>query len=124
MKTRGRRQRFLPWPASDRSPPRSPPLFNQQLIHITPAPTFRWFSRADDGMAGRVKVLRGVFVLRRSAAPDVATGEAHSQMDPAVLHFQTLFAASGARLDVADLVEMGAGLLGHDHTSLRYSCTN
>src|SRR5439155_1351469 len=104
---------------------RSSRLFNQQLIHITPSPTFPWFNRADDGMAGRVKVLRGVFVLRRIAAPDVATGEAHSQMDPAVLHFQTLFAAGGARLDVAGLVEMCAGWLGHDgHISLRYSCTN
>src|SRR5713101_7241477 len=99
-------------------------LFHQQLIHVTPSPAFPWFNRADDGMAGRVKVLRGVFVLRGIAAADVPTGEAHSQMDPAVLHFQTLLAAGGARLDVADLVEMGAGLLGHDHTSLRYSCTN
>src|SRR5207244_2317397 len=99
-------------------------LFHHQLVHVAPSPTFPWFNGADDGMAGRVKVFRGVLVLRGIAAADVPTDQAHSQMDPAVLHFQTLLAAEGARLDVADLVEMGAGLLGHDHTSLRYSCTN
>src|SRR5712692_5371534 len=89
-------------------------LFHHQLIHITPSPTFPWLNRADDGMAGRVKVLRGVFVLRGIAAADVATGEAHSQMDPAVLHSQTLFAAGSARLDVSDLIEVCAGWLWHE----------
>src|SRR5438094_4127504 len=99
-------------------------LFHHQLVHITPSPPFPWLNRADDRMGGRVKVFRGVLVLGGIAAADVAASKAHSQMDPAVLHFQTLLAAGGARLDVADLVEMDAGLLGHDHTSLRYSCTN
>src|SRR4249920_1009866 len=49
-------------------------------------------------------------------------------MDPAVLHFQTLLAAGGARFDVAYRVEMCAGWLGHNvrlsHLSLRYSSTN
>ena len=93
-------------------------LFHEQLIGVTPSPAFPWFNRADDGMGGRAKVFRGVFVLRGIAAADVPAGEAHSQMDPSVLHFQTLLAAGGARLDVADLIEMGASCLWHDRSPL------
>ena len=67
-------------------------------------------------MGGRVKVLRGVLVLGGIAAAYMTAGKAHSQVDPAVLHFQTLLAAGGARFDIADLVEMGAVCLGHDRT--------
>jgi hypothetical protein len=67
-------------------------------------------------MVGRAKVFRGVLVLGGVAAPDVPTSQAHPQMDPAVLHLQTLLAAGGARFDIADLVEMSAGYLGHDRT--------
>lgn len=65
-------------------------------------------------MAGRAKVFRGVLVFGGVAAPDMPAGQAHPQMDPPVLHLQTFLAASGARLDIADLVEMGALFLGHD----------
>jgi hypothetical protein len=65
-------------------------------------------------MAGRAKVFRGVLVFGGVAAPDVPAGQAHPQMDPPVLHLQTFLAAGGARLDIADLVEMGAPYLGHD----------
>ena len=67
-------------------------------------------------MAGRAKMFRGVLVLGGVAAPDVPAGQAHPQMDPAVLQLQTLFATWGTRLDIADLVEMGAGYSGHDRT--------
>src|SRR5438034_11832918 len=62
-------------------------LFHEQLIGVTPSPAFPWFNRADDGMAGRAQVFRGVFVIGGIAA------------------------AGGARLDVADLFEMGASCL-------------
>ncbi|MFZ1746045.1 MAG: hypothetical protein WAU17_09005 [Nitrospirales bacterium] len=56
-----------------------------------------------------MKMLRSVFVLGGIAASDVTTGEAHSQMDPAVIHFYTFFADNGAWFHVADLIKMGAG---------------
>ena len=93
-------------------------LFHEKLIGVTPSPAFPWFNRADDGMAGRAKVFRGVFVLRGIAAAHVPAGEAHPQVDPAILSFQTLLAAGGARLDVADLIEMGASCLWHDRSPL------
>jgi hypothetical protein len=39
----------------------------------------------------------------------MATGEAHAQMDPAVIHCYTFFADSGDWFHIADLIEMGAG---------------
>ena len=83
---------------------------------ITPSPVFPWLNRADDGMAGRAKMFRGVLVLGGVAAPDVPASQAHPQMDPAVLHLQALLAACSARFDIADLVEMGARGCGHDQT--------
>ena len=67
-------------------------------------------------MAGRAKMFRGVLVLGGVAAPDVSACQAHPQMDPAVLHLQTLLAACGARFDIADLAKMGARYLGHEQT--------
>lgn len=48
-------------------------------------------------MAGCMKMLRSVLVLGGIAASEVATGEAHSQMDPAVIHVHTCSADSGVR---------------------------
>lgn len=59
-------------------------------------------------MMEAVKVLGGMLVARRIAAPDVAAGETEPQMDPGVAHLQTFFAAVGVRLHVVDLVEMSA----------------
>jgi hypothetical protein len=61
------------------------------------------------GWVGRVIVLRGVLIIGGITAVDVAAGKAHSEVNPTVLHFQTLLTAGGAWLDVADLAEMGAG---------------
>jgi hypothetical protein len=60
-------------------------------------------------MFGLVKVLGGVFVLRRIAAADVAAGEAQAQVDPGVAHLQTFFAAFGLRFYVVNLVEVRTG---------------
>lgn len=38
-------------------------LFHEQLIHIAPSPAFPWFNTANDGMPGRVKMLRGMSIL-------------------------------------------------------------
>jgi hypothetical protein len=72
-------------------------------------------------MLGVVKMLGGVLVLRRIAAPDVAANEAQAQMHPGVAHLQALLATVGVRLHVFDLVEMCA--FGHDGVPLRiYHC--
>ncbi len=87
-------------------------LFHEQVIHITPSPIFPWFDRADDGMAGRVKMLRGVFVLGGITASDVATGEAHSQMDPAVIHGYTFLADSGVPVSHCGSDRDGCRIIG------------
>jgi len=51
---------------------------------------------------------RGMFVFRIVAAADVATRQAHAQMDPGVARLQAFFAAVGVALAGHDLVEMGA----------------
>ena len=59
--------------------------------------------RLDDGMLRRMKMLRGVLVLRGVAAADMATGQAQSQMDPIVAHLKALFATLGMRLHILNL---------------------
>jgi hypothetical protein len=49
-----------------------------------------------------------VLVLRRVAAADVPASEAEAQVDPGVAGFEALFATARVRLDVVDLVEVGA----------------
>ncbi len=44
-------------------------------------------------MLGVVKVLSGVFVLRRIATAHVAALHAKAQMDPLIAHFEALLAA-------------------------------
>jgi hypothetical protein len=53
-----------------------------------------------------MEMLRGVFILRRIATTHMAAYHAHPQVNPRVMHFQTLFAAVRARLHVLDLVDM------------------
>ena len=57
-------------------------------------------------MSAVMKVLRGMLVLRRIAAANVAAGAAEPQMDPGVSHFEALFAAVGFRLHVEDLLKV------------------
>src|SRR5690349_9031560 len=61
-------------------------------------------------MLRRVVMLRRVLVRRIVAAPDVAAGEAQTQMDPPSVHLETFLAPFRcARGDVSDLVEVTAG---------------
>jgi len=53
-------------------------------------------------------MLRGVLVLRIVAAADVPAGEAETQIDPGVAHFDALFAGIGrARLNRLERVHVG-----------------
>jgi hypothetical protein len=56
-----------------------------------------------------MEMLRRVFVLRGIAATHMAANHAHPQVNPRVMHFQTLFAAVCARLNIFDLVDMITG---------------
>ena len=60
-------------------------------------------------MFRRVKVFRGVFVLRRVATPDMPAGHAQTQVDPGVANLQAVFTAVSAGRDFANLIEMSAG---------------
>jgi hypothetical protein len=64
---------------------------------------------------GGVEVLRGVLVLRRVAATDVAAGEAEAEVDPAVAALETLLATvRRVRLAVELLGRYGLEVLaGH-----------
>src|SRR2546421_7356309 len=57
-------------------------------------------------MTRRAKVLRRMFVLRRVAAADVAATPAQAQVHPTVARLQTILAPIGARLHLAQLVEV------------------
>jgi hypothetical protein len=73
-----------------------------------------------------MKMARGMFVFRIVAATDVATRQAHAQMDPGVACFQTLFAPVGIGFASDDLMEMGAIMIHTDslHESSGYrACT-
>ena len=78
----------------------------------------------DDRMAGLLKVLGCMHVLRGIAAADVAADHAHPQMDPLSFQLYTLLAPRRTRADIADLIHMGARDGRHRHISLRNSCTN
>jgi hypothetical protein len=58
-----------------------------------------------------VEVLGGVFVFGGVAASDMATGHTETEVDPVVTDFETVFATRGARLDVFNLLDVGAS--GH-----------
>jgi hypothetical protein len=60
-----------------------------------------------------VEVLGGVFVFGGVAAANVAAGEAETEMDPGVAHFEAFFAAFGFGLGGFDFVDVGAGFCGH-----------
>ena len=49
-----------------------------------------------------VKMFCGVLVFRTITAADVTAGEAETQMNPVVAHFQALLAAVRAGRDVSD----------------------
>src|SRR5581483_5459548 len=92
---------------SDRTYGRST-LSHVRLIDVTPTPVLGGLVRGDDGVSGLVKVFGGVLVLGRVAASDVAAGQAHAKVDPAIAGFQALLPTRGARRHIANLGEMGA----------------
>jgi hypothetical protein len=67
---------------------------HSDLIDETPSPRFAGLHRLDHRMLRRVKVLRGVAVLRLITTADMAAVHAAPQMDPCVAHLQALFASA------------------------------
>lgn len=51
-----------------------------------------------------LKMFGGVLVFRRVAASDMATGEAHSEMNPGIAHLHAIFANVLGGLGYLDLV--------------------
>jgi hypothetical protein len=84
-------------------------LFEEQFVHVAPAPFFARLQGFDYRVPGRVKVFGRVLVLGRIAAADVAARFAQSQVHPTVAHLQTFFAAlRRARGDPLHLIQMRA----------------
>ena len=94
------------------------------FVHVAPMPVLDGVQGLDDRMAGLLKVLGCMHVLRGIAAADVAADHAHPQMDPLSFQLYTLLAPRRTRADIADLIHMGARDGRHRHISLRNSCTN
>jgi hypothetical protein len=61
-------------------------------------------------MLGVMKVLGRVLVLGRIAAAHMAAFQAQAEMNPGVAHLQAFLAAFAAGGDVANLIEVSAGL--------------
>ncbi len=64
-------------------------------------------------------MLGGVLILGRVTATYVAADKAHTELDPGVASFETVFATLGAGRNVADLVTMSA-FFGHDFLLSRF----
>src|SRR5881628_227915 len=75
-----------------------------RFIDIAPQPPFPPLERAHDGVFRAVEVFRGVLVLRRVAAADVAAGEAEAQVYPGVALRDALLAAFGRVRRTVNLV--------------------
>jgi hypothetical protein len=87
--------------------PGSPlPSILHQLVHVAPAPILAGLDGLHDGVLGAVKMLGGMLILGGIAAPNVAAGKAHSQMDPRISALQTFFAAVGIGFYMIDLIEV------------------
>src|SRR5579863_7650339 len=93
------------------------------VIDEAPAPILSRLERFHNGMPGGVEMFGRVFILRRIAATHVAANHTQPQMNPRVVHLQTLLAAVRARLHIFDLVEMSTGhdSASHDWNTLRYT---
>ena len=60
-------------------------------------------------MAGFVEVFGRMLVRRTVAASDVATNQAHAQVDPAPADLKAVLAPIGARCNVSYLLDVSAG---------------
>src|SRR5688572_20741285 len=74
------------------------------LVHEAPDPVLPRLQRADDRVAGRLRVGRGVLVRRIVAAPDATAGQALSKVDPPGADAQALLAPRGDPLHGSDHV--------------------
>jgi hypothetical protein len=61
-------------------------------------------------MLRRVKVFRGVFVLRGIAATHMSAGETQAQVKPPITGFETLLATARVRFYWLDAIEMSAAV--------------
>jgi hypothetical protein len=79
------------------------------LVLITPPPVFARLEALHQWMATALVVFQRVFVLRGFAAANVTACQADAKVDPLVADFQAFLAASTARRNVVDHIEVGAG---------------
>jgi hypothetical protein len=59
-----------------------------------------------------MKVFGRVFVLGGIAAADVPATQAQAQVDPGIANLKTVFASTGVRFDVANLIGVGTAFHG------------
>jgi len=76
---------------------------DHHLVDVAPLPVLARLQGLHDWMLAFLEVLGRVLVLRAVAAADVAAGEAHAQLDPAIALLQAFRAALALRLDRPDL---------------------
>src|SRR6476661_3577360 len=93
-------------------------------VRIAVKPALPDFGRGDDGMSGRVRVLRRVLVGRVVTAPRSAAFLAGPQVNPTSSDFHAILADSLLGLfDGADCLNMGAYRRGR-HRHFSYSCSS
>jgi hypothetical protein len=81
------------------------------LIDKTPTPVFTRLQRFHNRVFGVVKVFGGMFVFGRITTANMAAFHAQAQMDPGVARFQAFLTTLWRmRLDVVNMIEMGAGV--------------
>jgi len=76
------------------------------LVHIAPDPGLTWFDRANKRVVDFVKVLCGVLVLGRVAAPHLSTRQAQAKMNPGIAGLHAFFANMFLCVFYFDLIEM------------------
>ncbi len=81
-------------------------LLPRYFVDKAPFPVLTGLERPDDGMFGRMEVLRGVFVGRRIAAANVAAFQALPQVHPLGPDLEAIFATLRTGFDISDLIEM------------------
>src|SRR5215471_8564854 len=91
------------------------------LVHVAPAPAFRWIIALDDRVSGGVEVLCRMPVGRAVATADMPAGAAEPQMDPRRSGLEAFLAPARARRDFADALEMRANV---PHRVPHHDCSN
>ena len=78
------------------------------FVDVAPSPALWRIITLDNGVAGRLEVLRRVTVGRVVTAADMAACPTQAQMHPGRAAFQAFLATEGARLDIPDTRDMAA----------------